>query len=212
LGGEYQIIPNAIEIHRFADATPWPTQGPTVMFIARHEERKGLRVLLQSLVHLPSEITFWVAGHGPDTDRLRAEFADSRIQWLGPIGDGEKARRLAGADVFCVPAVGGESFGVVLLEGMAARTPVVASDIAAFRFVAQEGRCATMFENRNPSDLAASLLAALERGPVVEDRVVAGTQRVAQYSMDVQASRYAQLYTALANRGVPPGPPGPPLR
>ncbi|MFW2380367.1 MAG: glycosyltransferase family 4 protein, partial [Acidimicrobiales bacterium] len=161
LGGEYRIIPNAIEVDRFAEAVPWPTEAPTVMFIGRHEERKGVRVLLQSLAYLPSETTFWVAGHGPDTEALKDEFRDSRIHWLGAISDDEKQRRLAGADAFCVPAVGGESFGVVLLEGMAARTPVVASDIAAFRFVAQQGACATLFENGSPERLAEALSAAL---------------------------------------------------
>ncbi len=208
LGGEYRIIPNAIEIHRFAGADPWPTEAPTVMFIGRHEERKGLRVLLHSLPYLPPDTTFWIAGHGPDTETLKSEFHDPRIEWLGAIGDDEKERRLAGADVFCVPAVGGESFGVVLLEGMAARTPVVASDIAAFRFVAQDGACATLFDNRKPKALASALIEALDRGQPIQDRITAGVKRANEYSMKVQASEYAKLYEVLANGDVPPSQRG----
>ncbi|MGI9609845.1 MAG: glycosyltransferase family 4 protein, partial [Acidimicrobiia bacterium] len=212
LGGDYRIIPNAIEVDRFSEAEPWPTQAPTVMFIGRHEERKGLRVLLESLAHLPGETTFWIAGQGPDTESLKEEFGDSRIHWLGAVSDDEKQRRLAGADAFCVPAVGGESFGVVLLEGMAARTPVVASDIAAFRFVAQEGACATLFENRSPTRLAEALLVALAGGPEIESKVTAGIERAQEYSMNVQARVYAEIYQALANGEMPPGEPGRPLR
>jgi phosphatidylinositol alpha-mannosyltransferase len=208
LGGEYRIIPNAIEIHRFAGADPWPTEAPTVMFIGRHEERKGLRVLLHSLPYLPPDTTFWIAGHGPDTETLKSEFHDPRIEWLGAIGDDEKERRLAGADVFCVPAVGGESFGVVLLEGMAARTPVVASDIAAFRFVAQDGACATLFDNRKSKALASALIEALDRGQPIQDRITAGVKRANEYSMKVQASEYAKLYEVLANGDVPPSQRG----
>ncbi|NNE95303.1 MAG: glycosyltransferase family 4 protein [Acidimicrobiales bacterium] len=212
LGGEYQIIPNAIEIDRFAHAEPWPTDGPTIMFLARHEARKGLRVLLQALDHLPSDVVLWVGGHGPDTDALRADFADPRIQWLGAIGDEEKERRLAGADVFCVPAVGGESFGVVLLEGMAAGTPVVASDIEAFRDVTGEGSSATLFENRNAPALAAALDRALEGGPEIDSRRDAGRLRAQQFSMKEQARRYVELYEVLAEGGVPPTPARTPVR
>ncbi len=204
LGGEYRIIPNGIEVGRFANADPFPAEGPTVMFLARHEERKGLRVLLEATRFLPSDTVFWVAGHGPDTSELQGEYPDRRIQWLGAISDDEKERRLAGADVFCVPAVGGESFGVVLLEGMAARTPVVASDIPAFQFVAQDGACATLFENRNPRALAAAIETALAGGELIERRIHAGIARAQTYSMRAQAEVYTGIYEALANGRVPP--------
>ena len=87
----------------------------------------------------------WIASDGPDTARLQATYAgDPRIEWLGRITDREKAARLRGASVFCAPALGGESFGVVLLEAMAAGTPVVASDIPGYRNVARPGLDAVM--------------------------------------------------------------------
>lgn len=204
LGGDYRIIPNAIDVARFTEADPWPSEGPTVMFLARHEERKGLRVLLEASQMMPADTIFWIAGSGPDTEMLKAEFDDPRIQWLGAIGNAEKERRLAGADVFCVPAVGGESFGVVLLEGMAARTPVVASDIAAFSMVAESGKSANLFENRNSAALARALNSTLEGGDEVRARTRAGIQRAQEFSMTRQASAYVSLYEALANGDVPP--------
>ncbi len=203
LGGSYQIVPNAIEVRRFAEAEPWPTDGPTVMFLARHEERKGLRVLLEASKLMPADTIFWVAGQGPDTDALQREFNDPRIQWLGAIPDSEKERRLASADVFCVPAIGGESFGVVLLEGMAARTPVVASDIDAFRTVAEDGKSACLFANQNPASLATALSETLAGGEAVRHRVAEGIRRADQFSMKVQANTYLAMYEALANGAVP---------
>ena len=206
LGGDYQIVPNAIEVRRFANAEPWPTDGPTVMFLARHEERKGLRVLLEASKLMPADTVFWIAGHGPDTEQLKLEFDDSRIHWLGAITDVEKERRLAAADVFCVPAIGGESFGVVLLEGMAAQTPVVASDIEAFRTVAEDGRSARLFANRNPASLAEALNETLVGGEEVHLRVANGIERADQFSMKLQASAYRSMYEALANGTVPSSP------
>ena len=82
----------------------------------------------------------WVAGDGPDTARLRAEFGgDDRIEWLGRITEAEKLARLRGASVFCAPSLHGESFGVVLIEAMAAGTPVVASALDGYRNVATDG-------------------------------------------------------------------------
>ncbi|NNF54714.1 MAG: glycosyltransferase family 4 protein [Acidimicrobiales bacterium] len=195
LGGEYQIIPNAIEVGRFAAATPRPKEGPTVMFLARHEERKGLRVLLEAAKLMPADVTFWIGGDGDETAELKTEYrTDQRLHWLGAIDDREKEARLAATDVFCVPATGGESFGVVLLEGMAARTPVVASDIPAFREVAGGGRSALLFENGSAPALAAALREALEAGPGVADRVQAGVLRAAEFSMANQARAYMEIY------------------
>lgn len=203
LGGNYRIIPNAIEVKRFSVATPWPTEGPTVMFLGRHEERKGLRVLLDAASRLPADVRFWVGGAGPDTGELQRRYgSDQRIEWLGAIGDEEKERRLAGADVFCVPATGGESFGVVLLESMAARTAVVASDIAAFETVAENGKAATLFQNRSADSLALALQQALARGPEIERRIEAGVVRADQFSMDRQAEAYLSLYRQLLEGGT----------
>src|ERR671919_756336 len=121
LGGEYELLFNGIEIERFAKATPHPTDGPTILFVGRHEQRKGLAVLLDALRWLPSDVTLWVGGMGPQTESLQAHHGgDPRIEWLGRLTDEQVASRMRGADVFCAPSLHGESFGVVLLEAMAA--------------------------------------------------------------------------------------------
>jgi phosphatidylinositol alpha-mannosyltransferase len=129
-----------VDVARFKEAEPWQTEGPTVMFVGRHEARKGLEVLLEAFsgVEVPGAVC-WVAGEGPETARLRSKFPPGRsIQWLGRIGDDELARRLRGSDVACFPSLGGESFGVVLLEAMSARCSVLASDLPAYRSVAED--------------------------------------------------------------------------
>ena len=159
LGGEYLLLFNGIEIDRFAKAPAWQedesrsarTDGPVIFFVGRHEPRKGLDVLLAALRHLPADVRIWVAGDGPETATLQAHHTgDPRIEWLGRIGDEEKASRMRGADVFCAPSLRGESFGVVLLEAMAARTPVVASDLDGYRNVARSGADALLVPPGDP--------------------------------------------------------------
>ena len=104
---------------------------------------------------------------------------------------------MAAADVFCVPSLGGESFGVVLLEGMAAATPVVASDLPAYRVVAEDGADATLFPTGDSEALAKSLLAALARDQRIEDKLARGTQRAEQFSMSRLADAYVARYQRL---------------
>lgn len=194
LGGSYDVLPNGIEIDRFESVEPYQTDGPTIFFLARHEERKGLRVLLEALRHLPNDVRLWVGGHGPQTAELRRHFPDDRVEWLGPIDDREKAARLRGADVFCVPSLGGESFGVVLLEGMAAGTPVVASNLEAYRRTARDGVDAALSETGNPVDLARVLIESINGGREVEERIERGRERAAEHSMRRLALSYVERY------------------
>jgi phosphatidylinositol alpha-mannosyltransferase len=149
LGGSYELCFNGVDIGAFEGVEPWPTEGPTVLFLGRHEERKGLGVLLEAFEQLRSRLTvadartgagsgsppvLWVAGDGPQTSDLRRRHPDAAdLRWLGVLPEEEKLRRLVGARVLCAPSLGGESFGMVLLEAMAARALVVASDIPGYR-------------------------------------------------------------------------------
>src|SRR4051812_38998155 len=141
LEGTYERVFNAIEIEPFATARLIDVANPTILFLGRHEERKGLGVLLEAMTRLPRDVTLWVAGDGPETDSLRRRWAgDPRIDWLGRIDDEEKVARMRSATVYCAPSLRGESFGVVLLEAMAASTPIVASDLPGYRKVARPGQ------------------------------------------------------------------------
>jgi phosphatidyl-myo-inositol alpha-mannosyltransferase len=201
--GDYRLLFNGVEAQRFRDAEPWPTDGPTVLFVGRHEPRKGLGVLLDAVPHLPADVRVWVAGDGPQTDDLRRRHGDSRIEWLGRIDDEERDRRLAGATVFCAPSLGGESFGVILLEAMAAGTPVVASAIPGYVKVASgpdpagvvpPSPCAELVEPADPAALAAAITSVVsddERASALRD---AGRRRADAFDLERLADAYLDLY------------------
>ncbi|MFN2505805.1 MAG: glycosyltransferase family 4 protein [Acidimicrobiales bacterium] len=195
LGGSYQLLFNGIEIDRFAKATPWPTSGPTILFVSRHESRKGLDVLLTALERMPPDVRLWVASDGPETARLRARTAgDQRVEWLGRISDEEKARRLRGADLLCAPSLHGESFGLVLLEGMAASTPIVASDLPGYRNVARDGREAVLVPPGDAPAVASAICGVLDHPETARSLTEAGDARAAEFSMDKLAECYVELY------------------
>jgi phosphatidylinositol alpha-mannosyltransferase len=200
LGGTYTRVFNGIEVDHYLAAEPWPTAGPTIFFIGRHEPRKGLDVLLAAMASLPPEVRLWIGSDGPDTDALRKRHADDeRIEWLGRISDEEKQRRIRGADVLCAPALRGESFGIVLLEGMAAGTPVVASDIDGYRNVAADGRDARLVPPGDVDALAKALGEVLAGGPAVDGLVEAGRARADEFSMQHLAERYEAMYQDLTS-------------
>jgi phosphatidylinositol alpha-mannosyltransferase len=195
LGGDYELLFNGIEVERFAKATPATTDAPTIVFVGRHEPRKGLSVLLASMARLPADTKLWVTGEGPETAELRAAYGgDSRIEWLGRVSDDEKASLLVGADVFCAPSLHGESFGVVLLEAMAARTPIVASDIDGYRQVTRDGADAVLVPPGDVDALAAALRRVLEDGSETNRLVASGEQRAGEFSMSLLADLYAERY------------------
>src|SRR5204862_7934819 len=168
-------------------------------FVGRHEPRKGLTVLLEAMQLLAADVHLWVASDGPETAELRARYGhDARIEWLGRIDEREKAARLRGADVFCAPSLRGESFGVVLLEGMAAQTPIVASDLPGYRNVARAGADALLVPPGDVDALAGALAGVLETPSCAERLVASGEQRAEEFSMDNLAARYLTLYEAIA--------------
>jgi len=204
IGGSYEVLWNGIDVNVYQRADPWPAKGPTIMFVGRHEPRKGLAVLIEAVHHLGTDVTVWIASEGPETARLRAATAgDDRFEWLGMIDEQEKIARMRGAGVLCAPSLHGESFGVILLEGMASGTPIVASDLTGYRHVARPGLDALLVPPGDPSALAAALSKALERGPEIEDMVDTGMDRARSYSMAKLAERYVGLYETAIRRDRP---------
>ena len=197
MGGTYEVLFNGIEVDRFAGARPWPTDRPTVLFLGRHEERKGLGVLLEGFERVSDPAVLWIAGDGPETERLRRAHPESeRVHWLGMVDEEEVASRLAGADVLCAPSLGGESFGMVLLEGMAAGCAVVASDIPGYRAAA--GGHAALVPSGDPVALAGALAEALD-GRAQDDGAALAARRgglahAEEWSMARLADRYAEIY------------------
>lgn len=195
--GGLEIVANGVEVERLAVARPTPSAGPTVVFVGRHEPRKGLGVLLEAFASLPADSRLWVLGSGPETAELTARArADGRITWLGSLDEAERAARVAGADVLCAPSLSGESFGVVLLEAMAAGTAVVASDLPGYRLAA--GGAARLVDPSDARALARALADVLSDEAGRGRLVAAGRRRAADCSMERVASRYRRVYEQLS--------------
>lgn len=200
LGGACRVLPNAVDRERFAKAEPWPTGRPAILFVGRHEERKGLGVLLDAFEGLGGDTVLWVAGEGPQTAELKARDV-AGVEWLGPISEEEKARRLRAASIFCAPSIHGESFGIVLLEAMAAGVPVVASDIAGYRDVARRDREAILVEPGKPLALRRELQRLLAAPDRAARLVEGGRERAGAFSMTSLAERYLKVYEQAIARG-----------
>ena len=197
IGGDYQILPNGVELDRFLTTSRIANSSDrrSVFFCGRHEPRKGLEVLLQAHATLPDNVDIWIASEGPETERLKREWAgDSRLVWLGRISDAEKAQRLAQADVFCAPSLGGESFGVVLIEAMAASTPIVASALDGYMNVATHEVDALLVEPNDPQALESALRRILLDQDLRRRLVSNGQSRASGFSMVQLAQTYVDIY------------------
>ncbi len=203
--GEYDVLSNGVEVDEIASTVPTPTTHPTIFFCGRHEERKGLAVLLEAFQSLGLDARLWIASDGPDTARLRAEYGfDGRINWLGRISDAEKFARLRGAEVFCAPSLHGESFGVVLIEAMAAGTAVVASGLDGYRNVATDGVDALLVRPGDVDALAAGLRATLGDAALADALRANGARRAADFAMATLAAEYVRIYRELVALAEPP--------
>lgn len=138
--GDYALTPNGVDTRRFATAEPLfdRTDRPRVLFLSRIERRKGVEVLIQAMTRLRDlDVELVVGGSGPEerSARALAERLQVPATFLGRVPDEDVPRLYRSADVYCAPGLGGESFGIVLVEAMAAGTPVVCSDLPGFRAV-----------------------------------------------------------------------------
>ena len=198
LGGEYEILPNGVEIDRFRAAGPYIARRQAqraIFFCGRHEPRKGLEVLLQAHHDLADDVELWIASDGPETARLQLQWAgDDRLHWLGRISDAEKSRRLREASVFCAPSLGGESFGVVLIEAMAAETPIVASAIDGYMNVATNAVDSLLVEPNDAPALREALRRILEDSALAAQLTAAGRGRAEEFSMVALAEAYVLRY------------------
>jgi phosphatidylinositol alpha-mannosyltransferase len=189
--GEYRIIPNGVDLDRFVAAEPYDELRDgtlNILFVGRLEERKGLIHLLKAYHRLRKrhvDARLLVVGAGAKLREYR-RYVGLRgirdVEFLGRVDDDAKARYFASADIFCAPATGQESFGIVLLEAMAAGVPIVASDIHGYKQVVQRGVQGLLVEPRKPRALAAALY-TLAMDPELRDQMgEAGRLRAPDYS------------------------------
>jgi phosphatidyl-myo-inositol alpha-mannosyltransferase len=190
---EITVVPNAVAVERFAHLHPDRSVAPTALFVGRVEPRKGLDVLLEAFHGLAGDFALRVVGDGRELKRLQRRFgADDRIVFLGRLGNDGRDCELAAADVFVSPALGGESFGVVLLEAMAARCAVLASDLPGYRDAASEA--AWFFPAGNVKALRDKLRLLLCEPAARAELSSAGSERASLFSFNEMAARYLQLY------------------
>src|ERR1700692_1608802 len=189
LGTDAVEIPNGVDVEALSSAPRFDGYPPpcrTVLFLGRYNEsRKGLAVLLDALPtvvqHFP-DLEVLVVGHG-DEDELRRQtggFAE-RMRFLGLVDDAGKASAMRSADVYCAPNIGGESFGIVLVEAMAAGIPVVASDLDAFRRVLRDGEAGRLVPVGDGAALADALIEMLQNDVLREHYVAAASEAVQPY-------------------------------
>jgi len=203
LGGDAVLIPNGVATKRYRYAEPldgWPGEGGAIGFLGRMDEpRKGLSVLLRAFDLLAAQrpnLRLLIAGPG-DADeqkgKLPAALRD-RAVFLGEVTETEKVRVLHSVDVFCSPNTGGESFGIVTAEAMAAGTPIVASNIEAFRQVLRDGRAGELFAAGDPADLARVAARLLDDPARRAELSVAALAAVAEYDWALVAREVVSVY------------------
>jgi phosphatidylinositol alpha-mannosyltransferase len=201
--GDYRIIPNGVDLDRFAAAEPFEELRDgtlNILFVGRFEERKGLIHLLKAYHRLRKrkvDARLLVVGAGPKEREYR-RYVGLRgirdVEFLGRVDDEDKVRYFASADIYCAPNTGQESFGIVLLEAMAAGVPIVASDIHGFKRVVERNVQGILVEPRNPRALAAALY-ALARDPDLRDEMgEAGRARAPEFSWDRVTERIVDYY------------------
>ncbi|MGI5130787.1 glycosyltransferase family 4 protein [Pseudonocardia sp. CA-107938] len=195
LGGDAVEIPNGVDVAGLAAAEPWPVDSPTVGFLGRYgEPRKGMPVLLDAcrrLARTHPDLRLLVVGPGDPS-----MFADVGVPVtvLGAVDDATKNRALRAMDVFCAPNLGGESFGMVLAEAMAAGAPVVASDLDAFAAVL-DGH-GVLVPPGDPAALATAVDALLADPDGRVELAAAGRTRAEAFAWPAVAARVVQVYRA----------------
>ena len=202
--GEYEIVPNGVDLIRFTPGGDrphsFPKAGPVVLFVGRNEPRKGIEVLLSAFPVVAREIpgcSLVIAGSGFEDEKVKRELAPElweRVRVVGFVNNEDLPAYYSAADVFCAPALGGESFGMILLEANASGTSVVASDIPGYAGVLASTGGGTLFANGDSTDLAHALCEMLLDETRRADLVAAGLAGVNQFSWEHLASRLESLY------------------
>jgi phosphatidylinositol alpha-mannosyltransferase len=210
LGSDAVEIPNGVDTGEFANAPVlqgYPRPGKTVLFLGRYDERrKGMDVLLGALPRLVErfpEVQVLIVGPGDEDELGQQAAALSRhLRFLGHVTDDEKAAALRSADVYCAPNTGGESFGIVLVEAMAAGTPVVASDLDAFRRVLKDGEAGRLVPVDDSGALADALVEVLSDDELRARYTAAGKAAVLRYDWSVVAQQIMRVYETVAAPGT----------
>ncbi len=210
LRGDYQIIPNGIDYAHFSQPVEPPAdlrdERPNVLFVGRLEKRKGLSYLLRAWTNVRAAVPdarLVVVGGGGGLDHYR-QFVQARsdgdIVFTGSVSDDDLVRYYHAADVFCAPSTGQESFGIVLLEAMAAGAPIVATDIAGYRDVVTHEHDGLLVPSKKPDHLAAALITLLRSSELRIRLAQQGRTTALRYTWDRVAGEVLDFYEETIHR------------
>jgi phosphatidylinositol alpha-mannosyltransferase len=196
------VIPNGISASFYGNAEPNPDwkRPNTIGFIGRFSEpRKGLGVLLEALPNIARifpDVRILIAGPGEGIEAMQSvnPALRNRLQFLGRINDDEKASFLKSLDLYVAPNTGGESFGIILAEALAAGVPVIASDIPAFRYLLEEGKYGSLFENENATHLAEKIIELLRSQDKREALSMRGLERAQRFDWAAVSDEIMNVY------------------
>lgn len=203
------VIPNGIEVGFFANAQANPEWQSelSIGFIGRFSEpRKGLDVLLKALPNVARifpDFRLLIAGPGEGLEAMQSINPELRnhLKFLGRVDDEEKAAFLKSLDLYIAPNTGGESFGIILAEAMAAGVPIVASDIPAFKYLLDNGRYGHLFENENPVDLASKIIGLLRSAEERRLLSEAGQTRAMRFDWSEVGAEIMNVYLHAISEG-----------
>jgi phosphatidylinositol alpha-mannosyltransferase len=207
-GAEAVIIPNGVSVAKYAKGRrreDW-YHAPTIGFLGRFDEpRKGLSVLLAALpglIHDFPSLKLLIAGPG-DAAALKAKLAPevaSHLRFLGRLDDEEKADFFKSIDIYVAPNTGGESFGIILAEAMAAGTPIVASDIQAFSDLL--GSNGVLFENESSADCQRAISQLLHDSNRLAELATTGLAAGARFDWSFVGEQVLGVYELASAGGV----------
>jgi phosphatidylinositol alpha-mannosyltransferase len=206
--GDIRIIPNGVDVDAFAGAHPADglPPGRRMLWVGRLDPQKGFPVAVMAFgVLAPDfpELSFVVAGDGRDRGAAGslAVQARRRLVMLGAVPNDVLPLYHAAADVFVAPALGQESFGIVLVEAMAAGVPVVASDIAGYREVVRPDVDGLLVRPGDAQALAMAVRRVLTDPPLAERLVAAGKARAERYAWPAVADQIEDAYSEAISAG-----------
>jgi len=203
--GDLRIVPNGANVEMFASAEPARLpEGRRLLFVNRLDPRKGFRVMVAAFRVLASErpdVVLVVAGDGPERPAVQdlPNEIRERVVMLGNVPHEELPPYHAASEVFCAPATGRESFGIVLVEAMAAGLPMVASDIPGYREVVRNGIDGMLVPPRDPAALAGAVSEVLDDPDTAKRLGEAGRSRAKRYSWETVAGEIEEIYREAAN-------------
>lgn len=198
--GEFRVVPNGVDAESFAPGTSATRRDPhEVLFVGRHDDRKGLSVLLAAFTRLSetmSEAKLTIVGSRPEEVRL-PEALLSSVEVRGVVSEEGLIRAMHSASVLCAPSVGAESFGMVLIEAMAAGLPVLASDIPGYDVVVTPGKDGVLVPPGDPGALASGLENLLRNHSLRESLSRAGISTARRYDWSRIAAAMEEVYDSV---------------